>query len=131
MLIDTDLDGIEDVCDLCPSVSDAGIDSDGDGLGDACDPCSADPYNDDDDDGLCGEVDPCPLDALNDGDLDGICGELDNCRVTANADQADSDQDSIGDACDPWPTTSNLYLLFTDGFEAGDLAAWSGSLGGT
>src|SRR3989344_3141569 len=36
----------------------------------------------------------------NDIDLDGISDSQDNCARYANADQTDSDGDSIGDACD-------------------------------
>ena len=40
---DGDGDGVPDVCDLCPFVSNAGqADADGDGVGDACDPCPDD-----------------------------------------------------------------------------------------
>ena len=36
----------------------------------------------------------------SDADGDGVPDELDNCPQVANADQADSDGDTIGDACD-------------------------------
>jgi hypothetical protein len=38
-----------------------------------------------------------------DTDSDGVCDEQDNCVTTANADQADSDGDGQGDACDACP----------------------------
>jgi len=38
-----------------------------------------------------------------DGDDDGVCDETDNCVGTPNADQADSDGDGTGDACDACP----------------------------
>jgi hypothetical protein len=38
-----------------------------------------------------------------DRDTDGICDDVDNCPDTPNPDQADTDDDGIGDACDPTP----------------------------
>ena len=45
-----------------------------------------------------------------DGDLDGddICNEIDNCRNTYNPDQADSDGNGIGDACQTNQEASQL-----------------------
>lgn len=104
---DSDLDGVVDNSDNCPSTANASqADNDADGLGDACDP---------DDD--------------NDGRLDA----QDNCALTANADQADNDSDGLGDACDPdddndtladtgdnCPTTPNLDQADGDGDGVGD-----------
>lgn len=36
-----------------------------------------------------------------DGDNDGVADPADNCPTAANPDQADADQDGIGDPCDP------------------------------
>ena len=38
-----------------------------------------------------------------DSDGDGICDNNDNCRYNANADQADNDNDGIGNVCDDTP----------------------------
>ncbi len=37
----------------------------------------------------------------DDSDGDGVPDDADNCPATANADQADVDDDGAGDACDP------------------------------
>ena len=44
---------------------------------------------------------PQPCDPFG-GDVDGddVCGLFDNCPTVANPDQADSDEDGVGDACD-------------------------------
>ncbi len=48
---------------------------------------------DQDNDGICDELD-------FDNDNDGILDPDDNCPLVANADQADGDNDEVGDACD-------------------------------
>lgn len=71
---DDDSDGILDVDDNCPLISNPDqLDTDMDGEGDVCDM---------DDDG------------------DGILDAEDNCPLTANADQLDTDNDGVGDVCD-------------------------------
>jgi hypothetical protein len=50
----------------------------------------------------CTGTDPaCPADARKpDGDADTVCDEIDNCVAVPNVDQADTDGDGEGDACD-------------------------------
>ncbi len=90
---DSDGDGIANDSDNCPRVFnpvrpiDGGAqpDADGDGMGDPCD--------------------PQPLVADVDGDS--IANDDDNCPLTPNSDQADTDMDNKGDACDFCPEQSN------------------------
>ena len=62
-------------------------------------------------DGACDDGDPCTVDDMCSGgvcagtpapdcDGDGTCDLLDNCPGVPNPDQADSDGDAFGDACD-------------------------------
>ncbi|RPG56515.1 MAG: hypothetical protein CBD95_004560, partial [Flavobacteriales bacterium TMED235] len=69
-------------------------DSDSDGVNDALDQCSNTPNGESVDANGCTE-------SQNDPDNDGILRTNDNCPNTANSDQTDTDEDGIGDACDP------------------------------
>ncbi len=101
-LPDGDGDSWFNCLDNCPNVSNsAQTDVDGDGLGDVCDACPHDPTDmDTDGDGVC-----------NDGDGSGVAGDNpctggvtqncdDNCPNTWNPDQADTNGNGVGDACD-------------------------------
>ena len=103
-LPDTDMDGICDAEDICPTMANPmQEDADGDGIGDICDSCANDPANDIDTDTICGDVDNCPSIANMtqiDGDTDLVGDACDNCPVTSNPSQVDEDGDGIGDACD-------------------------------
>ncbi len=96
---DDDNDGFNDTVDLCPTIADSTnpqVDTDGDGMGDNCD-------LDDDNDGIPDTSDNCPLfddTGQPDSDGDGYVDGCDNCPGVAN-DQADNDEDGIGDECDP------------------------------
>ena len=60
--VDSDGDGIGDICDDCPSTADPGqTDADGDGIGDACDPCVCLCHADPSCDGIRSDI----LDVLN------------------------------------------------------------------
>ncbi|MEL7160057.1 MAG: PKD domain-containing protein, partial [Bacteroidota bacterium] len=114
--------------DNCPGVNSTNLnDNDGDQEGDVCDP-------DDDNDGVIDTEDCAPFDdsvgagtryyADSDGDgfgdpndsrvlcapMDGfVLDNTDNCPLNSNPDQADSDDDGIGDVCEP--SLENLLTL--------------------
>jgi hypothetical protein len=88
---DTDVDGALDGADNCVLVSNPNqSDMDSDGLGDACDSCPSDPENDKEYDDIC----------VGAGYLPPKTGDHDNCPAVHNPDQADTDGDGIGDACE-------------------------------
>lgn len=78
------------------------------------------PPPDDDGDGIANDADNCPNDfnpLQEDSDDDSVGDACDNCPTVSNACQEDSDFDGVGDACeDP---------IFSDGFESGDVSAWT------
>ena len=51
-----------------------------------------------------------PYPPFVDADGDGVPDTVDNCDDVANPDQADSDRDRIGDACDPSSENVSLYF---------------------
>ncbi|MEZ5509565.1 MAG: thrombospondin type 3 repeat-containing protein [Gammaproteobacteria bacterium] len=96
---DTDSDGTGDNSDNCPAIANEDqLDTDGDTLGNACD-------DDDDGDTLSDAEEQVqgtdPL--LADTDSDGSADNVDNCPVLANANQADSNDNGVGDACEGEP----------------------------
>jgi photosystem II stability/assembly factor-like uncharacterized protein len=116
---DDDNDGILDVDDNCPLVGNANqLDTDGDGLGDVCDP-------DDDNDGILDLEDNCPLVAnadQADGDGDGIgdvCDDdTDNDGVPNANDLCDNTPPgSIVDVtgCEVFSLPANNFSILTVG----------------
>ena len=118
--IDTDADGVGDICDLCPGTAPAAtVDASG------CEVAQVDA----DGDGIC---DP--------GVTSPLCTGSDNCPNTANGpaeagnplvgNQSDIDGDTLGDACDPDMDNDGLGNFPTDqcptfaedynGFQDGD-----------
>ncbi|MCE9595038.1 MAG: thrombospondin type 3 repeat-containing protein [Planctomycetes bacterium] len=104
---DSDGDGTADCIDACPTdpakthpgVCGCGVadtDGDGDGTPDCIDGCPTDPTKIAPGACGCGVIDV-------DDDGDGIATCVDNCPFVANVDQADSDGDTRGDACDGCP----------------------------
>ncbi|MCA9251719.1 MAG: S8 family serine peptidase [Phycisphaerales bacterium] len=95
---DSDADTVCDSDDICPGFDDA-IDPDGDETPTGCDACPFDNPNDSDGDGVCEGVDICP--GFDDGlDEDGD-GVPDGCDLCPGFDDAiDSDGDGAPDDCD-------------------------------
>lgn len=93
---DDDNDHILDANDNCPLLANEDqADLDGDKLGDSCD-------DDIDGDGLTNAQEAIlgTLPNNADTDSDGVDDKTDNCPVVSNEDQADADNDHVGDACD-------------------------------
>jgi hypothetical protein len=90
---DADGDGIENDLDTCPFDPNwdenprQGNGPDGDGLDSVCDPWPEEHNPDQDDDGYLNRGDNCPL----------------NANGVGGTNQADTDKDGIGNACDPNP----------------------------
>lgn len=85
--VDTDGDGLADVSETRLHGTDPNNpDTDGDGVNDG--------------DEVAAGTDPTTPDVA-DTDGDGVADNADNCPNVANADQVDSDNDGIGNACEP------------------------------
>ncbi len=107
---DIDFDGIFNASDNCPSnFNPDQLDTDGDGIGDICD-------DDLDGDGSLNEDDNCPMtynadqidtdgdtfgdECDDDDDNDGILDFSDNCPLVFNPKQIDLNYNGVGDVCD-------------------------------
>jgi hypothetical protein len=131
---DTDGDGAADCNETCdtdplktaPGACGCGVpdtNTDGDGAADCNETCDTDPLKtapgqcgcgvadtDTDGDTTADCNDACPLDPANDADGDTVCGNVDNCPAIANTDQADLDNDGIGNVCDTSDVDGSLLL---------------------
>ena len=89
------------------------VDTDGDGIDDDCDLCPNDPGNDLDYDDVCFADDLCEgFDDAIDADFDGVPDGCDLCPGRDDTD--DSDGDSIPDDCDNCPTSPNIQQINED-----------------
>ncbi|MFK7985320.1 MAG: lamin tail domain-containing protein [Sandaracinaceae bacterium] len=131
---DMDGDGIANATDLCPNIfnpirpldNGAQADFDADGQGDACDPCPLD-----------ANTTSCTAANPDDRDRDMILDTVDNCPNVANMDQADSDEDGVGNVCDACPDDPNpagaacpgsIYGVKDGTFAEGETVAIAGSV---
>lgn len=126
---DDDSDGVDDGQDNCQLVDNPDQnDTDQDNVGNVCDViCPITPP------GATGiDTDPfsptygCAVaEDPNDDDGDGVVDTADNCPLVSNADQANRDGDSLGDACDeaPVPMFSSAWMLTLGGL-LGFLGLW-------
>ena len=99
-LTDSDDDTVPDGCDICPGYNDFS-DGDEDTVPDGCDACPGyDDRHDSDGDTVPNGCDICyGFDDLVDPDEDGVPSGCDNCPNKPNPDQADHNDDDIGDVC--------------------------------
>ena len=101
VLQDSDGDGIPNISDNCPNISNPNQeDTDGDGVGNACDNCSliSNPNQTDCNNNGIGDACDDP-----DQDCDGIYDGVDNCPTIFNPYQIDQNVNGVGDACEVFP----------------------------
>jgi hypothetical protein len=106
LCLDDDGDGICNDEDDCPQEADPDqVDENGNGIGDACETCCGLPAAAP----AASSVEACvsgggqllpPAACCVDTDADGVCDAVDNCIDDPNPNQADSNENGIGDACE-------------------------------
>ncbi len=114
--VDSDNDGVCDNDDICEGHDD-NADADGDGIPDGCDDCDANLEGT-----ACNDNDDCTVNDVYDAecncagtyvdsDNDGVCDNDDNCVDVPNPNQEDSNNNGIGDACEP--VCNDLLIGYT------------------
>jgi hypothetical protein len=101
--------GVCDVAEACDGSADA---CPADAFAPDTTECRPSTGSGDDAEFCTGESSMCPADGGTDGDGDGVPDTIDNCVGVPNGDQADADDDQVGDECDP---CSNVVPVFASG----------------
>jgi hypothetical protein len=129
-VVDTDGDGVPDDQDNCPEIANADqLDTDADGLGDLCDPNPTVPDVDTDGDGIVDALDICPTVSNPDQNAEDLDGNSvpDECENTGEENQnEEQNQEEEGCTTGNHPVLEAYVAEFGDelGVTYEDLEAW-------